>query len=167
MGKVFITDEVNDMRTVGVTNAGKIKIEDGAAQFLKLASAQSLTSGQLVNAGPCWLKAVILGEYPASAAALALFNSCSGGTGLLEGLSALGEPNVSGSANLIGKIVIPQGQASAYACSLTYQSNISTPVYIPYNVYCSSGLVAAISMSACHIGGYKGGWDGITIVYQT
>ena len=169
MGKVFITDEVNDMRTVGVTNAGKIKIEDGAAQFLKLASAQSVTSGQLVNAGPCWLKAVVLGQFPASAASLAIFNACSDTASGLEGLTAFGEPNVSaGTANhLIGKIVIPQGQASAYACSLTYQSNVNTPVYIPYNVYCSSGLVAAISMSACHIGGYKGGWDGITIVYQT
>ena len=169
MGKVFITDEVNDMRTTQVTNAGKIKVEDGAAQYLKLCSAQSLQSAQTVSTVACWLKGVVLGEYPATAASLAIFNACSDTASGLEGLTAFGEPNVSaGTANhLIGKIVIPQGQASAYACSLTYQAGTRVPCYIPYNVYCSSGLMAGISLSACHIGSYKGGWDGITIVYQT
>ena len=44
MGKVFITDEVNDNYTADVTNAGKIKVEDGASLFATISSAQTVSS---------------------------------------------------------------------------------------------------------------------------
>ena len=160
MGKVFITDEVNDMYTAGVTNADKLKVEDGAALFANISSAQTVTSAIRISSTPCYLKSVILGRYPATAASLHLFNGASAG---LEGFTAYG---TSGD-NIAACLVFNPGHNSAQTCSVTYPGNFHAPCTIPINVYCSSGLIAAISSSANMADGYKGCAENITIVYQT
>jgi hypothetical protein len=158
MGKVFITDEVNDMRTVTVTNAGKIKVESGAAASILLSSAQSILSGQRVSSTPCFLKSITIGMQPASAASLTLYNTSSAG---LEGLTALNN-----SVNEVGKIFFTVGAASAAVCGLGNLLAERAPTTIPFDVYCSSGLVAAVSLSGGVNGSYLGNMKGVTISYQ-
>lgn len=160
MGKVFITDEVNDMYTADVTNAGKLKVEDGASLFATISSAQTVTSAQRISSTPCYLKSVILGRYPATAASLHLFNGASAG---LEGYSAYG---TSGD-NIAAVLTFNVGSVSGQTCSVTYPCYDIGPRTIPINVYCSSGLIAAISSSANMADGYKGCMENVTIVYQT
>ena len=154
MGKVFITDEVNDQYTADVTNAGKVKVEIGAAGFSCLDSAYSVASGQRVASTACYLKNVIIGEVPQTAGSVWLYNSSSA---TLANLSAFG---TSGD-NIIGKITYRMGAASAMVCGVANY----TPVNIPFDCYCSSGLIAAISPSAT--AGLLGCFKGVTIVYQT
>ena len=160
MGKVFITDEVNDNYTADVTNAGKVKVEDGAAVFANISSAQTVTSAYRISSTPCYLKSVIIGRYPATAASLHLFNGASAG---LEGFTAYG---TSGD-NIAGVLTFNVGAASGQACSVTYPVTDNAPYTIPFNVYCSSGLIAAISSSANMADGYLGCMENVTIVYQT
>lgn len=163
MGKVFITDEVNDMYTADVTNAGKLKVEDGAALYRYLTSAQSVTSGQIVASGAAYLKSVIIGQFPQSAATLCLFNSKSDNASGVEGLTAFG---TSGD-NVIGKITFEMGAASATTCGLACLITNKVPVVVPFNVYCSSGIVAAISLSGALGSAYLGCMKGVTVTYQT
>ena len=154
MGKVFITDEVNDMYTADVTNAGKLKIEDGAALFKLLSSAASTVnlSAQTIASTPCYLKSIILGSQVATASQLRLYNT----TTSANNLSAFG----STADQLIGSLHLDasgslSGSLGAY------------PRVIPFNVYCSSGLIAAVSSSANMADGYIDCMENITIVYQT
>ena len=163
MGKQFITDEVDDRYTARVTNAGKIKTEDGASLFRYLTSAQSKTSGQIVASGSAFLKSVIIGQYPFSAATLTLFNTASDNASGTEGLTAWG---TSGD-HVIGKITFEEGAATAAACALTYVLTQKTPIVVPFNVYCSSGIMAGISLSGALGSAYLGCLKGVTITYQT
>ena len=149
MGKVFITDEVNDNYTADVTNARKIKVEDGASLHATISSAQTLTSAIRISSTPCYLKSVVLGRYPQTAALLHLFDGASGG---LEGYSAYGTSG----ANIAAALAFPVGAASGQTCSLTYPVTDDTPKTIPINVYCSSGLIVAVSSSANNIEGFIG-----------
>ena len=163
MGKVFITDEVNDMYTADVTNAGKIKVEDGASSFMYLTSAQSVKSGQTVVNGAAWLKSVIVGEYPHSAATLHLYNAGSDTSSGLEGLTAWG---TSGD-HVVGKVTFEVGADSAVACGISNLVTAQVPMVVPFNVYCSSGIVAAISLSGTLGSAFLGCMKGVTVTYQT
>ncbi len=88
MGKVFITDEVNDMYTAQVTRAGKVEVEDGAAQFYTFTSARKEDATSAITA-PCYLKSVILGASPATSTFLTLYDcSSSGGVATASGCSS-------------------------------------------------------------------------------
>jgi hypothetical protein len=163
MGKVFITDEVNDMYTADVTNAGKIKVEDGASLFKVLSSAQTITSAQGIVCAACYVKSVILGRYPATAASLHLFDTDPNNATGLEGYSALG---TTGDHHVV-QLAFPVGFASGQTCAVTNPVTDITPCTIPINVYCASGLVAVISSSANMADGFVGAMENVTIVYQT
>ena len=154
MGKVFITDEVNDSYTADVTNAGKVKTEDGAAAFSFLSSAKSLVSAQTVSTAPCYLKSIIIGEKPVTAATLTIYD-----TGISAG-------NVSGfgssGANVVATLVWNMGAASAVVSGLG-----SEPKLIPMNVYLTSGLTIGTVSAAAPGLGYLGCLRNVTIVYQT
>ena len=163
MGKQFITDEVDDRYTARVTNAGKIKTEDGASLFRYLTSAQTVLSGQIVASGAAFLKSVIIGQYPFSAATLTLFNTASDNASGTEGLTAWG---TSGD-HVIGKITFEVGAASAVACGISNLLSSKVPMVVPFNVYCSSGIMAAISLSGALGSAYLGTIKGVTVTYQT
>ena len=159
MGKVFITDEVNDMYTADVTNAGKLKIEDGASLFANISSAQTVTSAIRITSSPCYLKSVILGRYPATAASLHLFNGASAG---LEGFTAYG---TSGD-NIASVLTFNVGAASGQTCSVTYPVTDNAPYTIPINVYCATGLTVAIGEGQLYAA-LSGCASGVTVIYQT
>jgi hypothetical protein len=156
VGKVFITDEVNDNYTADVTNAGKLKVETGAARCAQISSAHTITSAERISSTPCYLKSVLIGRYPATAAQLVLFNGASAG---LEGYSAYG---TSGD-NIIAKFTYNVGAGSAAVCAQTTYE----PRSFLIDAYCSSGLIAAISPSANCADGYIGCMEDVTIVYQS
>ena len=164
MGKVFITDEVNDNYTADVTNAGKVKVEDGAAAYVLLNSAASIASGERVCSTPCYLKEVVIGRYPATAASLVLYNSSSA---TLGDLTAFGTHQASGKDDhIIAILAFPLGSGSGI-CALTYPVTNNAPYTIPFNVYCSSGIIAQISPSAITVAdAFIGGMENITVSYQ-
>ena len=153
MGKVFITDEVNDNYTADVTNAGKVKIEDGASLFKLLSSAASTVnlSAQTVASTPCYLKSVILGSQAATASQLRLYNT----TTSAQNLSAFG----SSGDNIVGALHL---DASGAVCATL----AAYPRVIPFNVYCSSGLKVAIGEGQAYAT-LSGCAKNVTIVYQT
>lgn len=148
MGKVFITDEVNDMYTADVTNASKVKVEDAAALFVALDSARTTksTSGQYVATAPCYLKNVIIGHVPATATTLSFYNT----TTSASDLSAFG----SSGDHIIGRLDLDTASASNF------------PKTIPFNVYCTSGLIAAIGEGQDYAVA-SGCAKQITVTYQT
>lgn len=154
MGKVFITDEVNDMYTADVTRGGKIKSEDGAGSHFFCASANQLLSAEQVVASAAWLKSVIIGEYPQTAACFSVLDTASATMG---NISAFG---TSGSM-FVGKIAYNLGAASAMVCGKADYP----PMVIPFNVYCASGI--AISRHSAHdSGGRVGAFKSVTVTYQ-
>ena len=151
MGKVFITDEVNDNYTADVTNAGKVKVEVGAASFKLLSSAHTVLCGQSVTTSPCYLKSVIINDKFATATTLALFDTTE--------VSTLSSFGTSGS-NIISIMVFDSSAALSAGVD-------NFPKVIPFDVYCSSGLTVAIGLSAAQAGGRVGAWSHPpTIVYQ-
>ena len=148
MGKVFITDEVNSMYTADVTNAGKVKIEEGAALHEILSSARTTksTSGQYISTSPCYLKNVIIGFVPATASILSLYDT----TTSASDLSSFG----SSGDHIISRLDIDTASASNF------------PKTIPFNVYCTSGLMAAIGEGQKYASA-SGCAPQITITYQT
>ena len=154
MGKVFITDEVNDMYTADVTNAGKLEVETGAAAFSLLSSAKSLISAETVSTAACYLKSLIIGEHPASAATLTIYD-----TGISAGgVSGFG----SSGANIVATLAWTMGAASAVVSGMG-----SIPKVIPINVYLASGLTIGTVSAAAPGLGYKGCMRNVTVVYQT
>lgn len=155
MGKVFITDEVNDTYTADVTNAGKVKVELGAASFLKLSSAQTIVSGTTAATSPCYLKSILVGSLPATATTIGLWDTAvSAGN-----LSAFGTTG----ANCIALLTIDTSAGISAAGGAMF------PAIFPFDVYCASGLAISIGMSAgATDGGSRVGCvKGVTIVYQT
>ena len=143
MGKVFITDEVNDGYTADVTNAGKVKVESGAASHYKCVSAAASAS-VVVSSTPCWLKTVIVGGLPATATCINLYDTS--GT-VASAAEASG-------ANHIAKLIIPAVAVAATAQTNTY--------VVPINVYCTSGLTYALGQDGTNMGNAAN----ISITYQ-
>ena len=158
MGKVFITDEVNDMYTADVTNAGKLKVEDGAAAFWKVSSAFAEVSGVTGGVGAgTYLKNIIFGQYPATAASLTIYDT-------LEKSAEVSSFGTSGS-NIVATFVFPVGFASGQTCSVTYPVTNNCPYTIPLNVYLASGLTVQQGCSATT--DYLGCVNNVTITYQS
>ena len=151
MGKVFITDEVNDMYTAGVTNADKLKVEDGAALYAQV-SAYSTDAGYAIFEGPGYLKSIIIGEYPQTAAAFRMFDTYA----CASSVSGWGTSGT----HVIGKIAYNVGAASGMVCG---QANYG-PRVIPMNVYLASGLsIVNASAQDSRIGAFKS----LIFTYQT
>jgi hypothetical protein len=154
MGKIFLTDELNDMYTAKVTAAKKLWIENGAASFKMLSSAASTVnaSAQTVASSPSYLKAVIIGSVPATATQLSIYDSSITDT---CNLSAFG----SSGANVLARLSL---DASAGVSASTGMF----PRVIPLDVYCTSGIVAAIGEGQTYAN-LSGCAKGITILYQS
>lgn len=126
MGKVFITDEVNDMYTANVTNAGKIQIEDAANLWCMPTSACNASGGQAMVDGALYLKTITLSP-PATAGSFIVYDTYSSA----GNVSAFGTSG----ANVVAVLRFPVGYASAGISAIG-----GAPVTIPLNVYLSSGL---------------------------
>lgn len=148
MGKVFITDEVNDNYTADVTSGGKLKAEVGASNFSKVSSAKHLISAQVVNSAGCYVKSVIFGDAPATAATFTLWDTYT----CASNVSAFG---TSGS-NIIATI----GHDLSGSAFANYPKRVSLDVYV------TSGLCVANSCSAVDNGARLGCLDNVTIIYQ-
>ena len=162
MGKVFITDEVNDMRTAKVTNAGKVKMEDGAANYAVVLSAAA-TAGKTVVSTACYLKHVIIGQRPTVAASLRIYDTSAGGNSSADGA---GVSALSCAFSTSGKCVlnwIYDVSAAGVCAAMAYE----WPKVIPINVYMASGIAAEIGDAGIENAGAIGGLRGLTIVYQT
>lgn len=147
MGKVFITDEVNDSYTADVTNGGKLKVETGASTFHKCTSAQVTALCEKVYDGACYLNKIIFGKAPATAASFSVYD-CT--TAFSSSVTAFG---TSGS-NIVCELVETKVALSGE----------QYPKVLPIDVYLASGLTVGVSVSA--ISGTTGCWDDITVVYQ-
>ena len=159
MGKSFITDEVNDTYTAQVTNGKKMKVETGASTYKFLATAHSLLSAEQVVASACWLKSVIIGQYPATAGCLTIINTSSATMGDISAFGTSGD-------NIVGKIAYTVGAASGETSGATVMLDGRAPVEVPFNVYLSSGL-AFSTHSAHDYAGRLGCFKSVTAVYQT
>ena len=153
MGKQFITDEVNDMYTARVTSAGKLKVEDGAATFKKIDSAYCEISAHKVYDGACYLKSLIIGQLPATAASIQIFD-CS--TGQATSVSAFG---TSGD----NVVAVLNFQLGALSAGISAGASQNQPFAIPFNVYCASGLCVGNTSA---LTGLAGATPNITVVYQ-
>lgn len=155
--KVFITDETNDHYTADVTNAKKLKVETGAAGFYIASSAfgglgTGGTSGaQTITTAATWLKNLIIGTIPATATQICLYNA----------LVSANSPSSFGASgdHIISRISI---DTSAGICA----SIAEFPKVIPFNVYCSSGLMVGIGEGTDHAP-LSGNAQGVTVTYQT
>jgi hypothetical protein len=153
MGKVFITDEVNDGYTANVTNAGKLEVQDAANLYYSIATAQTTISAQSVTTTPCYLRSITL-SYPTTAATLIIYNN-SASAGNVSGFGTSGD-------NVVTRISFPIGHASALS------GGGQTPITIPLDVYLSSGLaIGNGGHSANDSLGYVGVFRGGIITYQT
>lgn len=153
MGKVFITDEVNDMYTADVTRGGKLKVEQGAANHYRATSAQALISGEIVASAGCYLKSIIFGSAPATATNFWIWDH---GAGTAGGISAFG---TSGD-NVVAMLGL---EPSAGAVSADF---LNFPKTLPIDVYCTSGITVGIGMSAGDSVGRIGCLKNVTVVYQ-
>jgi hypothetical protein len=144
MGKVFITDEVNDSYTADVTSVGNMKVETGASSHYKISGVPSSAS-YVLSTTPCWLKSVIIGSLPATASSVNLYDTA---TSAASGAEASG-------ANHIAKFIIQPAAAAATAQVQNY--------VIPLNVYCTTGLSYGLGQDGTNIGVLSN----VTIIYQT
>ena len=161
MGKQFITDEVDDRYTARVTNAGKVKVETGAAGHVLLNSGMSVC-GVTISSTPCWLKSVVFGENPVASASTALFlidtSAACGNTTIGATSGVTGLFGISSGANWIARMIWQSAQAGICAAGSI------TPRTVPFDIYCSSGLVAIVGdVAQSAVGGLRG----VTINYQT
>jgi hypothetical protein len=176
MGKVFITDEVNDMDVAQVTRAKKLKVETGAAKYKMMPSACSTASGgYTISNASCYLKKVIVGRAPLAAAVLYLFDTSAHGNNSADGAgaSSLTSANASAGAGQLASFGISGTNriAALYfdaSGQLSGQSGTGTyPKEFDFNVFCSSGLVATVGDCGIVDGGAAGGLQNVTFVYQT
>jgi len=153
MGKVFVTDEVNDNYTLDITNARKAKVENGAGlhQFLSSAATTVNTSGQVISETPCYIKSVILGTLPVTATQLRLYDC-----------TDVSASNLSAFANGDNVLAHITMDSSAGLCALA----AAYPRVLPFDVYCASGLTVAIGEGQQY-GVLSGCAKNVTIVYQT
>jgi hypothetical protein len=148
MAKFFITDELNDSYTAGVTQRGRVRTAEFAQTHYAIPSAAS-SAMTVLNNGTCWLKSVIVGSLPATATALLLWDTAT------SAASALTETS---GANRITKIRIP---AAAGSVAVSGDPSVETSV-IPLNVYCASGLTYNLGGD----GTLTGNSNSVTIVYE-
>ena len=156
MGKIFVTDEVNDNYTAQVTRGGKVKVETGAASFKFCTSAHGLVCAENVVQSPAWLKSIIIGgTVPPTATTLTIFNTTECST--LSGFGSSGD-------NIVGILVLDSSASISGGVQAGY------PKTIPFNVYCSSGISVGVGLTACCIGQNAGRLGaipaGYTVVYQ-
>lgn len=145
MGKIFITDEVNDAYTATVSDKGQVRTMPLATSHKTIASAASSAAVVLVS-GAGYLKSVIIGSLPATASTLLIVDTA------LSAYASAVALDVSG-ANKITKIGIPAAAAAATAQTQN--------IVIPLDVYCTSGITYALGCD-----GTSGNCNNITIVYQ-
>jgi hypothetical protein len=153
MGKVFITDEVNDNYTADVTNAGKVKIETGAASFKACSSAHGLVCAESIVQTAAWLKRIIIGKpLAATATALQIYNTTE--VSCMSGFGTSGD-------NVVGVIILDSS-------SNGISGGPGNPISVPFDVYCSSGISVGVGISAGNLGGGRiGALPGnYTVVYQ-
>jgi hypothetical protein len=152
MGKIFVADEVNDAYTATVTNARKLKVEEGASTFQVLSSAIA-TAAQSVSTGACWFKKLILGTVPGTATVLHIYDTSSsanfGGSSLTTALGTSG-------TNKIAFLDLSTSGISA--------GTAAYPKIIPFNVYCTSGLCIQVGDLGANTN--LGCLKNVTVVYQ-
>lgn len=167
--KVFITDETNDHYTADVTNAKKLKVETGAAGFYIASSAfgglgtGGISGAQVITTAATWLKNLVIGTVPTTATQICLYNA----------LVSANSPSSFGSSgdHIISRIIIePSGAGyatEASALELAWLAGKAAyPKVIPFNIYCSSGLMVGIGEGTTHAP-LSGNAQGVTVTYQT
>jgi len=151
MTKMCIADIERDY-TATVISSDSLRVENGASNFYRLSSAQSLSAGESVSIVPCFLKSILLGTPPSTAAALGVFDTN------LADVSAFG---TSGN-NVIGIYGFEtSGLGSATSANLE-----NFPSQLNFNVFCASGLTISNSCSANDAIGRIGILKDITVIYQ-
>ena len=149
MGKIFITDEVNDGRTARVTKSGALTINPSNNSYQLLASAVgSATSA--IYASACWLHTVTIGGFPASATQLILLNA------------SAASATATASTDEVARITIPVKSGGVCADTGAF------PKTLLFDLYCSKGLYYEVGN---HISAAASAWSGalggITVTYRT
>ena len=166
MGKIFITDEVNDTYTAKVSKAKKLYVETGAANYCMLPSACSTAQGgYTVCGGPAWLKSVLIGGTLSGGTMLQIFDTSASGNSSADGLgiSALSTAlrAADGAASGGNRVVVMNIDATG---GLYASGQRDFPRIFDFNVYCASGIVAQIGDSGALNG--SGGLKGCIVYYQ-
>ena len=145
MGKVFITDEVDDGFTAKITETGAMHVVNHNS-YIHITAAAS-ADATLVSTSPCWLQSVTINSYPLTASTLVLIDASAAGTCAssycVTALTQTGR---------IAKIGVPVVNGSTVS-----GNNSEFPRTLLYDLYCTSGL--AVITSAGDIDA--------TIVYKT
>ena len=108
MGKVFVTDEINDGFTGKVTQTGAQHVLTNHNSYAYLtATVSGGVDGRIISAVPCWLHSVIINRAPLTASDLLLIDMATTGTcatslGEITGLGAR-----AGQGARIAKISVP------------------------------------------------------------
>ena len=164
MGKVFITDEIDDRFTGKVTQTGAQHVLMNHNSYYHLTGAVSggaLTP--IISAVPCWLHSVIINRAPLTASDLLLVDmattgACATSIGVVADLIGVSEVSA---GRRIAKINCPLEavtlNAAACASGVTQAVQSLYPKTLLYDLYCSNGLIALLS---------AGNLDA-TIVYKT
>lgn len=142
MGKIFITDEVNDSYTARVTSTGSLRVNGSNNLFVKVASAAS-SGSTVVSSSPCWLKGVVIGNQPATASTFHIYDAASSAASATT-------------TGLIGKMALAIASIGVSAATDNF------PRYIDFGCYCASGLAYGVGQD-----GTPGNHDGITLIYRT
>jgi len=149
MGKVFITDEVNDSYTADVTSGSKLKVEVGAGSWKGISSAHTTVSAQQVNDGGCYLSSIIIGTQPLTAGSIQIYDTY----GSASNCSAFG---TSGD-NIVVSLGVEPSAASGFSVY---------PKVIPINVYLTTGLCIGMGVSGSDSSNRVGNIKDVTVVYQ-
>jgi len=151
MGKIFITDEINDTYTATVTSGKLLRVENGASNFYRVSSAHTLISAVSASSGACFVKSVIVGTIPATASSICLYDT----SVCASHVSAFGTSG----GNIIAVIGLDvSGSISG--------SPTMYPKIFPINVYCTTGLSVGIGTSATDKTSRVGCIKDITVIYQ-
>ena len=142
MGKLFITDEVNDSYTARVTSTGALRVSDSNNLYAKVASAAS-SGSTVVVATTCWLKGVVIGKQPATASSFIIYDA------------AASAASASTTA-VVAKFTLPIASTGVSA------GNDNFPKYIDLGCYLTSGLAYGVGQD-----GQLGNNDGLTLIYRT
>jgi hypothetical protein len=154
MSKKIVADELNPSYTVRVTPNNLVRANDGATYKTFMASAAA-SACVTVSSAAAWLESVTIGSTPATATEINIYDSSSWlnfGASADSASASGGASYFSPSgANWIANLRIEPSAASAWA---------SNPRTIPFNVYCSSGIVVGLGDN-----GTDGDIKRVTITY--
>ncbi|MFA5133102.1 MAG: hypothetical protein WC444_07285 [Candidatus Paceibacterota bacterium] len=141
MGRVFITDEVNDNYTANVYSDGSLQTTQLYSSTTVTTNAANGTSNWLIS-GACYLHSLLITSLPATAVTLTLVNA-----------SASGETTSTGATGRICKIDIPTWSAVC-ASAAGYPL---LPITVPFDIslkgltyYATAGDLASGSIVALY-----------------